>query len=214
MTKTNKETKVAKRRTRRSPMEKACDDTKADAIASSKAASPSDGDHHLITSQGGDKFLFPTEYWSGDVRKATRVGQSFAAAKAAVEAAMTKREKNGLAKGLDARNAPHSHKALGDDRARAKTAAKADAAQERGKQAAEKKAARKAERSAKAVPKADDNRKITIVDKNFTFGREGTARNLSWLACKKAKTVAEYAKAGGALKYLPRWVSAGAIKLG
>ena len=69
-------------------------------------------------------------------------------------------------------------------------------------------------KTTKAAPKADDTRKITVLDKDFQFGREGTARNKAWLACIKAKTVSDYAKAGGALKYLPRWVAAGAITLG
>lgn len=120
------------------------------------------------------------------------------------------KEAKGLARGLDARNSPHSAKSVQDDRAKAKASNKTDKVAEKAKKQVE----RKAERAAKAAPKADDARKITIVDKKFTFGREGTARNLSWLACTKAKTVADYAKAGGALKYLPRWVSAGAIKLG
>ncbi len=131
---------------------------------------------------------------------------------AAVEA--TKREKAGLAKGLDGRNAPHSAKCVADDRAKSRANNKADKAAEKAKAKAEKKAARVAERKAKAAPKADDTRKITIVDKKFTFGREGTARNMSWIACTKSKTVSAYAKAGGALKYLPRWEAAGAIKLG
>jgi hypothetical protein len=32
--------------------------------------------------------------------------------------------------------------------------------------------------------------------------------------CKASKTVAEYVQKGGKAKYLPRWVQAGAIKLG
>lgn len=114
-----------------------------------------------------------------------------------------------LATGVDARNSPHSAKAVADNRAAAKTgkAPTAKAAK------ADKKAAAKVARAAKAAPKADDQRKITIVDKKFTFGGDGTARRESWDACKAAKSVADYLKAGGKAKYLPRWVSAGAIKL-
>jgi hypothetical protein len=111
-----------------------------------------------------------------------------------------------LARGIGGRDAPHSAKAVADGKAQEKEAAKA-------KPAVAKKEARKAERAAKAAPKADDNRKITVVDKKFTYGREGTARRASWDACTKSKTVADYAAAGGALKYLPRWTAAGAIKL-
>lgn len=113
-----------------------------------------------------------------------------------------------LAKGLDAQNSPHSVKAIADAKRKAAPAAKA------APKATESKAAKQAARAAKAAPKADDNRKIVIVDKKFTYGKEGTSRRASWDACTKSKTVAEYAKAGGALKYLPRWVAAGAIKLG
>lgn len=116
----------------------------------------------------------------------------------------------GMARGLSTRDAPHSAKSMYDHRRHEKTSNKADARQAR----LEREANRKAARAKRAAPKADDERKITIVDKKFSFGREGSARNASWLACKKSKTVAEYADKGGALKYLPRWVSAGAIKLG
>lgn len=112
-----------------------------------------------------------------------------------------------LAAGLDGRSAPHSSKAVADARVKDKPAAKAATAPAK-KQA---KAAAKAE---KAAPKADDNRKITLLDKKFTYGKDGTSRRSAWGACAKSKTVADYAAAGGALKYLPRWVAAGAIKLG
>lgn len=140
-----------------------------------------------------------------------KVGEDFDARKAAylkkVAADAAKPKGPGhLAKGLDARTAPHSAKAVADNAAAARKGVAKP-----GK--AEKKAARKTERAAKAAPKSDDNRRITIVDKKFTFGGDGTARRASWDAAKASKTVAEYAKAGGKLKYLPRWVSAGAIKL-
>lgn len=116
----------------------------------------------------------------------------------------------GMARGLGTRDAPHSAKSLHDHRRTEKASGKADSRQARLAREADRKAARKAN----AAPKADDNRKITVLDKNYTFGREGSARNASWVACTKAKTVADYAKAGGALKYLPRWVAAKAIKIG
>lgn len=116
----------------------------------------------------------------------------------------------GLARGVTGQNSPHSAKSIADARARASASNKADKAGAKHSAAV----AAKAARASKAAPKADDARKITIVDKAFVFGREGSARNAAWLTCTKSKTVAAYAAAGGALKYLPRWVAAGAIKLG
>ena len=115
-----------------------------------------------------------------------------------------------LANGVSGRGNPHSAKAVQDQKAKAKAVGKADKVAAKGKVAADKKEAR----AAKAAPKADDNRKIAIVDKKFVYGREGTARRAAWDACVSARTVADYAKKGGALKYLPRWTAAGAIKLG
>lgn len=122
------------------------------------------------------------------------------------EAAKAPKPVGHLAKGLDGRSAPHSAKAVADNHAAAKKAAAKPA-----KEA--KKAERKAARAEKAAPKADDNRKITIVDKKFTFGGDGTARRASWDACKASKTVAEFIGKGGKAKYLPRWVASGAVKL-
>jgi hypothetical protein len=114
-----------------------------------------------------------------------------------------------MARGTDSRTAPHSAKAVADGR-RAKAAAKPEKAT--------KKAARKAARADKAAPKADDTRRISIVDRKFSYGGEGTARRACWdAAVKVAKAkgnVQAYIAAGGKAKYLPRWVSAGAIKLG
>ena len=138
------------------------------------------------------------------------------AATGAPRAAHIAASKAQLARGLDGRSAPHSAKAIADQNGKAGPAKlRKDEAKAKLASAKEaKKAERTAAKAAKAAPKADDNRKITVVDKKFTYGREGTARRASWGACKASKTVADYAKAGGALKYLPRWVAAGAIKLG
>lgn len=143
-----------------------------------------------------------------DLRKIARETGAKRVAEIEREKAAKAKPVGHLAKGLDAQNSPHSVKAIADAKRKAAPAAKA------APKAAEKKAARTAERAAKAAPKADDNRKIVIVDKKFSYGKEGTSRRASWDACVKAKTVAEYAAKGGALKYLPRWVAAGAIKLG
>lgn len=160
-------------------------------------------------------FPFPTDAEmrkedEADIRKIAATTGAKRIATIEQEDRAAKRESAGLAKGVNTREHPHSAKALRDGRSAAKAANKPDKVAAK----AEKAVARKAERAAKAAPKADDNRKITIVDKKFTFGRPESARNLSWIACTKSKTVAEYAANGGALKYLPRWVSAGAIKLG
>lgn len=122
-----------------------------------------------------------------------------------------------LAKGVEGKFTEHSRKAHQDAKAAKGGSKKAEREQRKADKAAAKET-RKAERAAKAAPKADDNRRISIADKKFTFGADGTARRSSWDACvktAKAKgTAADYIKAGGKAKYLPRWVSAGAIKLG
>lgn len=172
-----------------------------------------------IGAKEGETIIVPKHLFVGKVAEAAKVGESWADFKATWEAA--KKERTGkLAAGLDGRNSPHAAKSVADGRQRSTN--KADAATQKPAAkpattkapAKAKKEERKAAREASAAPKADDTRKITIVDKKFTYGKEGSARNASWLACTKAKTVADYAKAGGAVKYLPRWVAAGAIKLG
>jgi hypothetical protein len=170
-----------------------------------------------IGSREGETLIVPKHRFTGKVAEAAKVGQPWAEFKRVWEAA--KAENTGkLAAGLDARSAPHSAASVRD--ARPKAANKADAVTQKpakpamAKRAQEAKAERKAKAATTAAPKADDARKITVVDKKFTYGKEGSSRNASWIACTKAKTVADYAKAGGAVKYLPRWVAAGAIKLG
>lgn len=120
----------------------------------------------------------------------------------------TTRASAGLANGVSGRANPHCAKAVQDSKGKAKAAAKSAAP------AKASKVAKKAERAAKAAPKGDDTRKIVVLDKKFTYGREGTSRRAAWDCIGKSKTVADYAKAGGALKYLPRWTAAGAIRLG
>lgn len=118
-----------------------------------------------------------------------------------------------LARGIKGGQAPQSAKALQQARDKVAASTKADKAAESAKAKATKPAPTR-KTDAVAAPKGDDKRTITIVQKDFVFGRTGSARNDSWLACVKAKTVADYAVKGGKLKYLPRWVAAGAIKLG
>lgn len=207
MTKTNAKTAAATKLARKTKAEN------PDAIVQSSGMKG--GDMHFVKSAGGDTLTFPTGAWTGAIREASEIGQSFAALKALVDALpKPTKGKAELARGVESRKAPHSAKALSDANGAARGANKADKAALVAKAKATKAAARKAERTAKASPKADDTRKITVLDKKFTYGREGTARRAAWDACAKAKTVADYAAAGGALKYLPRWTAAGAIKLG
>lgn len=56
-----------------------------------------------------------------------------------------------------------------------------------------------------------DVRKITILKKENPY-REGSNRAKSWDALKGAKTVEDYKNAGGAVKYIGRWISEGRIK--
>lgn len=108
-----------------------------------------------------------------------------------------------LARGLDSQNSPHSVAA-----ARAKReAAKRDELKAR-------EAKGKAERKAKREAVSTETTKITILNKAYVFGREGSTRNANWQTCLRSKTVGDYLANGGLKKYLPRWEQAGAIRLG
>lgn len=184
---------------------------KAAKTAAKQAEKPADAAPKSKKVLGADDFSIPSDKAiKADLEKDLRKIAKETGAPRASQLEAAKREAAGLAKGVDGRNSPHSAKALGDERAKAKGSNKADKKVEKEKAKADRKAAR----AAKASPKADDTRKITILKKDFAFGREGSARRMSWDACLKSKTVADYAKAGGKLKYLPRWSTAGAIKLG
>lgn len=116
-----------------------------------------------------------------------------------------------LARGINTRQAPHSAAALAAGRAKAKPP-KVE------KKAPTPKTQNQAAKTSKpAAPIAtDDARSITVTNKEYTYGRPGSARAAAWAVCAAptTKTVADYAQAGGKVKYLPRWVAAGAIKLG
>lgn len=79
---------------------------------------------------------------------------------------------------------------------------------------AQKKTQTKA-KAAKAQPKARGLQgTVTIKDKSFTYGAEGTERRKSWDALanqKGTKTLAKFKAAGGKVKYLKRWEAQGAI---
>lgn len=179
--------------------------TKSDTITECKN-NTSGAPHVMVSAKGHPTLAIPQNRMNGQLQKLCLVGGSYAAVKAAYAEAKANPPVAKLASGLDGRSAPHSAKSVADaasaNRNAAKTAAKP----------ADKKAARKDAKAATA-PKADDKRAITIVKKDFAFGREGTARRQSWDLCLKSKTAAAYIAAGGAAKYLPRWVSAGTIKL-
>lgn len=174
---------------------------------------PQSAGYYMVGISTNHAITVPGHKFIGKVAEAAKLGQSFRAFKELWEAEK-KASPGKLAQGLDGRNAPHSSKAVGDRAAAAKGSNKTDKALVRKAAEQAKKAERKAAKAEKAAPKADDNRKITVLDKKFSYGRPESNRNTAWLACKSSKTVAEYAAKGGALKYLPRWVSAGAIKLG
>lgn len=171
---------------------------------------------------GGGSFAVGTATQSFTIKNALQpkefialcgIGNSYAKAKAAAEvliAAAKIAAPGKLARGLDNWNAPHSVKAIRDNKAAAeKDAPKATAA----KPAAAKNEEHKVARAAKA-PKGDDARKLAILKKDFAFGRENTSRRQSWDVALKVATVADYIAKGGAAKYLPRWAVAGAVKLG
>jgi hypothetical protein len=58
---------------------------------------------------------------------------------------------------------------------------------------------------------------VTITDPKFVFGAEGSARRASWDALAKLpakdRTLAAFKAAGGRVKYLKRWQSAGVITI-
>lgn len=166
------------------------------------------GSHLVITGDDGSTFTLRSTLVTKEFSDIARTGMNYAKAAAMAKELSKPKTPGHLAKGLNSHNAPHSAKAIADNNDKNKPTTAAT------KKPAPKAPEKKAARAAKATPKADDARKITIVDKKFSYGAEGTSRRASWDACKASKTVAEYAAKGGALKYLPRWAAAGAIKLG
>lgn len=75
-----------------------------------------------------------------------------------------------------------------------------------------KKTSKTAEKTAETVTVT----KVTIKDKDFTFGGEGTKRRESWEALigqRGTRTLEKYLERGGKRKYIKRWEKAGAIAL-
>lgn len=201
MKKTNARTAVASKQTQNKGP------AKSDIIKSVKPIT-SGMDGMAVDAPGQKTLLIPNAKMTGSLMTACVVGGSYSkAAKLWAEQSSAK-----LANGVDSRSAPHSAKAVADNKAAGSN--KADKKVAATKAKTDAKAERKAKRAEKAAPKADDNRKVTIVDKKFTYGREGSSRRSAWDALKSGMTVAAYIAAGGKAKYLPRWVAANAIKLG
>lgn len=138
----------------RSPAEQA----KGDVIVESHAASSTDQTKHLVKARDGRSLIIPTIRWAGDIAKASAVGQSMTA----FEALWAKANVAKLARGVDARSAPNSAKAVADNAAKAKPvkgaaakAAKAKATERKVAKATER-ASAKADRKYKALVKAAD----------------------------------------------------------
>jgi hypothetical protein len=159
-----------------------------DCILQSSGAT--DGQNHFVRSVGGESLTFPTEQWTGEIRKLSAIGASFATLHAAL-AKMPKADKPKaqMARGTDSHSAPHSAKAVADQRGKAKQANKADAATQKPKAA---KAPASADKQAKLA--ALDARKIVDVVPNPK--REGTESHVRFAKYKKGMTVAQALSAG------------------
>lgn len=121
-----------------------------------------------------------------------------------------------MARGIGSRDAPHSAAALQDNRAAATKAERGVGPVGGGGKLAKPVTGKTAKVAAKKQAKVEgtDNRKVTLLKKDYAFGAPGTARRVCWDAMAKAKTVADYLAGGGKAKYLGRWQAAGVIKLG
>lgn len=142
MTKTiTKSAKVAKPATKKPATKKAAPKkltaAEADKIVESKSAVNTA--IHFVRCAGGQDLTFPTARWSGEIREASKIGQSFKALQDLLAKPVPAAK---LAKGITGRDAPHASKAIADANAKAKPVAK---------KAAEAKKAVKAEAKAKAA---------------------------------------------------------------
>lgn len=189
MTKTNAQTATKTRAAKSAPAKKPA--VNPDAIKSSKAASPKDGDNHIIVSNGGEQRIFPTRLWAGELRKACGVGESFKAAVAAILKAESSKPQ--LARGITARDAQHSAKAVADrkagERPAPKAVGKADKVQAKGQAKANAKATRK------DVGTGND-RTYKVVNKDHG-ARPGSKRDLQLQIVFKHTSTAK-ARAAGA----------------
>jgi hypothetical protein len=127
----------------------------ADLIVSSKGGANSTSHH--VHSAGGDTLSFPSDRWSGELRAACAVGQSFKAAEALWAKLAKAAPAAKLATGISGRDAPHASKAIADSKAKAAPAAKATAPASKAAPAAKAPApAKGADRTYKALANLAD----------------------------------------------------------
>lgn len=186
MTKTNAQTAV---KTRAAKAAKSAKPAKAavdkDAIVQSSGGK--DGDTHYVKSLGGGSFSFPTAQWTGEIRAACAIGKSFKAAKAAVDKLPKEPvAKAQLARGIAAKDAQHSAKAVADQ-SKGKASNKADAVTQKPKAAKVAKAAK---------PGRGADRAYTVVNKDHG-ARPESKRALQLEIVFKHKSTAA-ARAAGA----------------
>lgn len=132
MTKTNAQAAVAAKQAKASP--KAATVNK-DAIVQSSGTKSAGG--HFVMSAGGDALTFATALWAGEIRKLAAIGASFSALKAALVASGAAKLPDApvpqLARGVAAKDAVHSAKAVSDAAREGKASNKADAATQKPK---------------------------------------------------------------------------------
>jgi hypothetical protein len=171
MTKTTTKTRKA------APKAKKLTAAQADVIKSSRGTAS--GENHVVHAADGRSITFPTARWSGELRDASRVGESFKA----LDALWNKLSTAKLARGVGGRDAPHSAKSVQD------SAAKNGSAGKKAAKAAPKKTAK---------TDGPDKRKITLTAKGqaqLEANKDnGATRNVKALA--KAGTVQAALDAG------------------
>lgn len=176
MPKTNAQTAV---RTRAAKPAKAAAKVNNDAIVQSSGTQG--GATHVVRSVGGETFTFPTEQWSGDIRKACAIGASYKAAFAAVKALPAPKAKAQLARGVQANQAQHSAKAVSDQNRKGKASNKADAVTQ--------KPSSKSTRG--VVSTRNGDQKITVVAKESPY-KPGSKADVTFALFAKAGTVAGF----------------------
>lgn len=141
---------TTKKTTKGQPVRNAAQKAKADVIVTSTGMVG--GDKHLVKSGDGREIIIPTARWAGETRSLSAVGASFSAFEKHWASANVAK----LARGVDARSAPNSAKAVADNAAKAKPAkvtAKAKATERKAAKSAAKATASK-DRAYTANPKA------------------------------------------------------------
>lgn len=156
----------------------------ADRIKSSRAMA-NDTSKHVVIASDGRQLTFPTARWAGELRDMSGVGKSFAA----LEKRWAELSAAKLARGVESRSAPHSAKAIADNKAtKAKSAKPAKTSTAKARKATAK--AKADESFSKAI--------ITVTEKGqaqLEAGKDnGSTRNLAKLA--KAGNVAKAMELG------------------